>query len=209
MTSAPSTKSERTGEDVRLALTGDWTVEFGPNRPRAQAESLVAGRQRRAARDDRSRRRRASRHRRRLAHRPFAGETGGGRRRGRLFAGASPNTRSCCDEAHYRVFDGAARRTHPPHRRAPQRHRRERLHGRDATSSTASAFLAGSSPMTVWLAVHPARWRVTSIVFHFESVRLAQRADHRADQFPGRRASSRSRACSSCSASARRPSPSI
>src|SRR5665213_2065842 len=40
MSSAPSTKSERTGEGVRLSLAGDWTVYAG-QMAEIEADSLV------------------------------------------------------------------------------------------------------------------------------------------------------------------------
>jgi len=166
MSSAPSTKSERTGEGVRVSLLGDWTVHAG-RLAESEADSIVlaADGARRATIDlggieqldtagawliDRSR-----------AQLATAGMEVG-------YARAHPEHKILLREAHYRVFE-APQRPHVGPLMLVLSDIGESVYisGRDLIEGV--GFLGRVVTTTVWLAVHPARWRVTSTVSHFES----------------------------------------
>jgi phospholipid/cholesterol/gamma-HCH transport system permease protein len=166
MTSAPSTKSEKTGEDVRLSLAGDWTVSSG-QMAEAQAESLfhAANGARRATIDlagveqlDTAGAWLIDRSRAQLAAAGIEAD----------YARAQPEYKLLLEEAHYRVFDTPVR-THPPHLLALLNDIGESVYtaGRDLIDGV--GFLGRVVTMTAWLAVHPSQWRVTATVFHFEA----------------------------------------
>jgi phospholipid/cholesterol/gamma-HCH transport system permease protein len=166
MTSAPSIKSEKTGEDVRVSLAGDWTVHAGRlAETEANGLAAVADGAHRATIDlggieqldtagawliDRSRAQLAS-----------AGMEVG-------YARAHPEHKILLDEAHYRVFEAPPR----PHI-APlilvlsDIGESVFTSGRDLIDGL--GFFGRVVGTTLWLTIHPERWRVTSTVFQFEA----------------------------------------
>jgi len=166
MSSAPSTKSETTAEGVRLSLAGDWTVNSGPL-AEAQAENLVV-----SARGARS----ATIDLAGIDHLDTAGAWLIDRSRAQLAAGGmnvayaltSPEHKSLIREAHYRKFE-APGRPHVAPLVALLGDIGESVYaaGRDLVQGV--GFLGQVVSKTAWLFVHPARWRLTSLVFHFEA----------------------------------------
>ena len=166
MPSAPSTKSERAGEGVRVSLLGDWTVHAGWS-VETEANTILqaADGARRATIDlggveqldtagawliDRSR-----------AQLAEAGLEVG-------YARAHPEHKILLDEAHYRVFE-APPRPHIPPLIMVLSDIGESVYtsGRDLLEGL--GFFGRVVGTTLWLVIHPERWRVTSTVFQFEA----------------------------------------
>jgi phospholipid/cholesterol/gamma-HCH transport system permease protein len=165
MPSAPSTRSERTGEGVRVSLIGDWTVHAG-RAAEVEADGIVAAADgaRRATIDlggveqldtagawliDRSR----------------TQLTTGGMEV--VYARAHPEHKILLSEAHYRVFDAPTRPHVPPLLLVlSDIGESVYLSGRDLIEGV--GFLGRVVVTIVWLAFRPSRWRVTSTVAHFE-----------------------------------------
>lgn len=166
MSTAPSTKSERTGEGVRVSLLGDWTVHAG-RLAETEADSIIlaADGARRATIDlggieqldtagawliDRS-----------MAQLATAGMEVG-------YARAHPEHEILLHEAHYRVFETPKRaRIAPLILVLSDIGESVYTSGRDLVDGV--GFLGQVVSTALWLAVHPARWRITPTVFHFES----------------------------------------
>ncbi|WP_158813400.1 MlaE family lipid ABC transporter permease subunit [Methylocapsa sp. S129] len=166
MSSAPSTKSEKTGEGVRLSLAGDWTVYAG-QLAETQADSLVP------AADGAT-----------SATIDLGGveqlDTAGAwlidRSRAQLveagikvdYARAQPEYKILLEEAHYRDFKAPPR----PHV-APLilllSDIGESVYTAGSDLIDGLGFLGQLVTTIVWLAVRPSRWRVTSMVFHLEA----------------------------------------
>ena len=166
MSSAPSSKSEKTGEGVRLLLAGDWTVSAGRS-AETQAEGLVlAANGARAATIDL----------RGIGHLDTAGAWLIDRSRAQLaaagmkvdYVATAPEHQILLREAHYRVFETPTR-PHVAPLLALLNDIGESVYlaGRDLAEGV--GFLGQVVSTTLWLIVHPARWRVTSMVFQFEA----------------------------------------
>jgi phospholipid/cholesterol/gamma-HCH transport system permease protein len=166
MSSAPSTKSEKTGEGVRLALAGDWTVSTG-QLAEAEAEGLMqAADGAKTATIDLGG----------IEQLDTAGAWLIDRSRAQLaeagvevdYARAQPEYQILLKEAHYRVFE-APGRAHVSPLIVLLSDIGESVYnsGRDLINGI--GFLGQVVSMTAWLAVHPRRWRVTSLVFHLEA----------------------------------------
>jgi phospholipid/cholesterol/gamma-HCH transport system permease protein len=166
MSSAPSTRSEKTGEDVRLLLAGDWTVNSGQL---AEAEAngllLAANGARRATIDLGG-----------IEHLDTAGAWLIDRSKAQLAQGGieagysrvQPDHKLLLEEAHYRVFE-TIQRPHVAPLIVLLSDIGESVYdaGRDLANGV--GFLGQVVTMAVWLAVRPARWRMTSTIFHLEA----------------------------------------
>jgi phospholipid/cholesterol/gamma-HCH transport system permease protein len=84
------------------------------------------------------------------------------------YARAQPEYKILLEEAHYRSFE-APHRVHPPVLLALLSDIGEGVYtaGRDLIDGV--GFLGRVVTTSVWLAFHPKRWRVTSLVFHLEA----------------------------------------
>ena len=166
MSSAPSAKSEKTDDGVRLALAGEWTV-YGGKLAEAQANGLVS-----AAEGATS----ATIDLGEVEHLDTAGAWLIDRSRSQLadagikvdYARAQPEYKILLEEARYRVFE-APPRPHIPPLILLLSDIGESVYtaGRDLIDGL--GFLGQLVTTSVWLAVRPARWRVTSMVFHLEA----------------------------------------
>jgi len=166
MPSAPSTKSERTGEGVRVSLTGDWTVHAG-RLAEAEANSIVlaADGAHRATIDLGG-----------LGHLDTAGAWLIDRSRAQLataglevaYARAQPEHNLLLDEAHFRTFEAPPRPHIPPLTLVlSDIGESVFISGRDLLEGL--GFFGRVVTTTLWLAIHPERWRVTSTLFQFEA----------------------------------------
>jgi phospholipid/cholesterol/gamma-HCH transport system permease protein len=166
MPSAPSTSSQRTAEGVRLALAGDWTVSSGKS-AEAEAHRLVA-----AAKGAAS----ATIDLDGVEHLDTAGAWLIDRSRAEMaekgvkvgYVASAPEHKILLREARYRSFEAPAR-PHVPPLIGLLGDIGESVYasGRDLLNGV--GFLGQVVSKTLWLAVNPGRWRVTSIVFHFEA----------------------------------------
>jgi phospholipid/cholesterol/gamma-HCH transport system permease protein len=166
MSSAPSAKSEKTGEGVRLSLAGDWTVYAG-QLAEIQADSLVP-----AANGATS----ATIDLGGVEQLDTAGAWLIDRSRARLadegikvaYARAQPEYKILLKEAHYRAFEAPNRPQVAP-LVALLGDIGESVYtaGRDLVEGL--SFLGQLVTTMAWLAVRPSRWRVTSTVFHLEA----------------------------------------
>jgi phospholipid/cholesterol/gamma-HCH transport system permease protein len=158
--------SEKTGEGVRVALRGDWTVHAG-RIAENEADSIIQAAEgaKRATIDLGG-----------IEHLDTAGAWLIDRSRTQLasagtdvvYARAHPEHKILLKEAEYRVFE-APTRPHQPPLLVVLSDIGESvfLSGRDLTNGL--GFLGQVVATTLWLAIHPARWRVTSTIAHFES----------------------------------------
>lgn len=166
MSSAPSTTSEKTDEGVRLLLAGDWSVLAGQQAER-QADELV-----RAANGAKH----ATIDLGGVEHLDTAGAWLIDRSKAQLaaegieadYARTQPEHKLLLEEAHYRVFE-TTKRLHVAPLIALLSDVGESVYGAGRDLVDGVGFLGQVVTMTVWLAVHPARWRVTSTLFHFEA----------------------------------------
>jgi phospholipid/cholesterol/gamma-HCH transport system permease protein len=151
---------------VRLRLAGDWTVNAGQS-AEAEASALVAAAAGAAS---------ATIDLDGVEHLDTAGAWLIDRSRAEMaaagmkvaYVATTPEHKILLREAHYRVFEAPVR----PHV-APlvgllgDIGESVYTAGRDLTHGV--SFLGQVVSRTLWLAVHPRRWRITSIVFHFEA----------------------------------------
>jgi len=166
MSAPPSTKRETTGEGVRLSLAGDWTVGAGPG-AETEADSLVA-----LAKDAGH----ATIDLGGVEHLDTAGAWLIDRSRALMaadgvrvtYAVSAPEHDILIREAHYRVFD-APRRPHVAPLVGLLGDIGESVYGAGRDLILGVGFLGQVVSKTVWLAVRPARWRLTSLVFHLEA----------------------------------------
>jgi phospholipid/cholesterol/gamma-HCH transport system permease protein len=166
MSSAPSTTSEKTDEGVRLLLAGDWSVLAGQQAEK-QADELV-----RAANGAKH----ATIDLGGVEHLDTAGAWLIDRSKAQLaaegieadYARTQPEHKLLLDEAHDRVFE-TTKRLHVAPLIALLSDVGESVYGAGRDLVDGVGFLGQVVTMTVWLAVHPARWRVTSTLFHFEA----------------------------------------
>jgi phospholipid/cholesterol/gamma-HCH transport system permease protein len=166
MSSAPSAKSEKTDDGVRLSLAGEWTV-YGGKLAEAQASSLVAAAEGAAS---------ATIDLGDIEHLDTAGAWLIDRSRSQLadagikvdYVRAQPEYKILLKEARYRVFE-APPRPHIPPLILLLSDIGESVYtaGRDLIDGL--GFLGQLVTTSVWLAVRPSRWRVTSMVFHLEA----------------------------------------
>ena len=166
MSSAPSTKSEKTAEGLRFSLAGDWTVNSG-KLAEAEAEGMV---------DAADGAKRATIDLGGVEHLDTAGAWLIDRSRAQLkmagveadYARAQPEHKILLDEAHYRVFE-APPRPHVPPLILVLSDIGESVYtaGRDLIDGV--GFLGQVVTTAAWLAVHPERWRVTSTIYHLEA----------------------------------------
>jgi len=166
MSSAPSVSSERTGESVRVALRGGWTVQAGRNAER-QADDIVgaANGARRATID-------------------LAGveqlDTAGAwlidRAHVRLessgvkidYARARPEYKILLEEAHYRTFD-APPRPHPAPLMLILSDIGESVSISGADLVAGASFLGRLVDAISRATLNPRRFRFTALVFHLEA----------------------------------------
>jgi phospholipid/cholesterol/gamma-HCH transport system permease protein len=166
MPSAPSTKSEKTGQGVRLSLGGDWTVNSG-RLAEVEAHGLI---------DAAHGAQRATIDLGGIEQLDTAGAWLIDRSRAQLaaagieanYARAQPEYKILLEEAHYRVFE-APHRPHPPPLVALLSDIGESVYTAGQDLIDGAGFLGRVVTTTVWLAFRPARWRVTSVVFHLEA----------------------------------------
>jgi phospholipid/cholesterol/gamma-HCH transport system permease protein len=166
MSSAPSITSERTGDSVRLALAGGWTVEAGRTAER-QADDLVG-----AATGAR----RASIDLGGLEQLDTAGAWLIGRAYAQISASgietdyleASPEHRMLLNEARYRTFDSPPR-PHPPALRMVLSDIGETVCDVGADLIAGMSFLGRVVSAVGAALVMPGRLRVTPTVFHLEA----------------------------------------
>jgi phospholipid/cholesterol/gamma-HCH transport system permease protein len=166
MPSAPSTRSEKTAAGVRLRLAGDWTVNAAQSVEAEAGALIVAAAGAASATIDLDG----------IEHLDTAGAWLIDRSRTQLaeagmqvaYVASAPEHEILLREAHYRTFEAPAR----PHvapligllgdiGESVYTAGRDLLHG--------ISFLGQVVSKTLWLVVHPRRWRPTSIVFHFEA----------------------------------------
>jgi phospholipid/cholesterol/gamma-HCH transport system permease protein len=166
MSSAPSIKSERSGESVRLALAGGWTVEAG-RAAEQQADDLVgaADGARQAIIDLGG-----------VEQLDTAGAWLIGRAHAQLSAAgvkadylrARPEHRILLEEAHYRTFDSPPRH-HPPALRLILSDIGESVCAVGSDLVSGASFLGRLVSAIGVAVVRPGRLRVTPTIFHLEA----------------------------------------
>jgi len=166
MSSAPSTTCDKTGEGVRLSLAGDWTVNAARSAEAAAEDLIAAAAGAVGATIDLGG----------VEHLDTAGAWLIDRSRAMMaqtgtkvaYAAMTPAHKILLTEAHYRSFEAPGRaHVAPLIALLTDIGASVYLAGRDLVEGV--GFLGQVVSTTVWLALHPRRWRVTSTVFQFEA----------------------------------------
>jgi phospholipid/cholesterol/gamma-HCH transport system permease protein len=166
MSSAPSTKSEKTAEGVRLSLAGDWTVYAG-QLAEIEADGLVPAADGAAS---------ATIDLGGVEQLDTAGAWLIDRSRAQLadagiqvdYARAQPEYRILLKEARYRSFE-APNRPHVAPLIVLLSDIGESVYSAGLDLVQGLSFLGQLVTTILWLSIRPSRWRVTSMVFHLEA----------------------------------------
>ncbi|HEY4924246.1 MAG TPA: ABC transporter permease [Roseiarcus sp.] len=166
MSSAPSTKSEKTAEGVRLSLAGDWTVYAG-QLAEIEANGLVPAADGAAS---------ATIDLGGVEQLDTAGAWLIDRSRAQLadagiqvdYARAQPEYRILLKEARYRSFE-APNRPHVAPLIVLLSDIGESVYSAGLDLVQGLSFLGQLVTTILWLSIRPSRWRVTSTVFHLEA----------------------------------------
>jgi phospholipid/cholesterol/gamma-HCH transport system permease protein len=166
MSSAPSTKSEKTAEGVRLSLAGDWTVYAG-QLAEIEANGLVPAADGAAS---------ATIDLGGVEQLDTAGAWLIDRSRAQLadagiqvdYARAQPEYRILLKEARYRSFE-APNRPHVAPLIVLLSDIGESVYSAGLDLVQGLSFLGQLVTTILWLSIRPSRWRVTSMVFHLEA----------------------------------------
>ncbi|HEV3042990.1 MAG TPA: MlaE family lipid ABC transporter permease subunit [Roseiarcus sp.] len=166
MSLTPSITSEKTGESVRLALAGGWTVEAGKAAER-QAEDIIgaASGAKKATIDLGG-----------IQQLDTAGAWLIDRAQARLTASgvaitysrARPEHKILLEEAHYRAFDAPAR-AHPPAALQILADVGESVSSAGADLIAGVSFLGRLVAAIAAVAINPRRLRLTPLIFHLEA----------------------------------------